>query len=55
MAIGSYGLRPGLDADTVLRFGTMYKPVHAVIRTVDAPVTFDDAPTWATTSVWGWP
>ena len=44
VAIGSYGLRPGLDADTVLRFRhDVAGPVHAVIRTVDAPVTFDDA------------
>ena len=44
MAIGSYGLRPGLDTDTVLRFRhEAAGHVHATVRTVDAPVTFDDA------------
>ena len=44
MAIGSYGLRPGLDTDTVLRFRhDIAGHVHATVRTVDAPVTFDDA------------
>jgi len=42
-AIGSFGLRPGLATDTVLRFSHEESgPVHAVIRTDDAPVTFDD-------------
>ena len=42
-AIGSFGLRPGLPTDTVLRFRHEESgPVHAVIRTDDAPVTFDD-------------
>ena len=42
-AIGSFNLRPGLPTDTVLRFRHEESgPVHAVIRTDDAPVTFDD-------------
>ena len=42
-AIGSFGLRPGLATDTVLRFSHEESgPVHAVIRTDDAPGTFDD-------------
>ena len=44
VAIGSYGLRPGLATDTVLRFRhEAAGHVHATVRTVDAPVTFDDA------------
>ena len=43
-AIGSYRIVPGLPTDTVLRFRHEERgPVHAVIRTTDAPVTFDDA------------
>lgn len=43
VAIGSYGLRPGLVTDTVLRFRhDAPGHVHAAVRTVDAPVTFDD-------------
>lgn len=42
-AIGSYRIAPGLPTDTVLRFRHETDgPVHAVVSTVDAPVTFDD-------------
>ena len=42
-AIGSFSLRPGLVTDTVLRFRHEASgPVHAVVQTDDAPVTFDD-------------
>lgn len=44
VAIGSYGLTPGLPSDTVLRFRhPMEGHIHATVRTVDAPVRFDDA------------
>lgn len=43
-AIGSYRIVPGLPTDTVLRFRHETSgPVHAVVSTTDAPVTFDDA------------
>lgn len=43
-AIGSYRIVPGLATDTVLRFRHEESgPVHAMISTTDAPVTFDDA------------
>jgi len=43
-AIGSYRIVPGLPTDTVLRFRHEASgPVHAVVSTTDAPVTFDDA------------
>jgi len=43
-AIGSYRIAPGLPTDTVLRFRHEESgPVHAVVSTTDAPVTFDDA------------
>lgn len=43
-AIGSFNIVPGLSTDTVLRFRHDESgPVHAVISTTDAPVTFDDA------------
>ena len=42
-AIGSFNLVPGLPTDTVLRFRhETAGQVHAVVRTEDAPVTFDD-------------
>jgi hypothetical protein len=43
-AIGSFDLKPGLPTDTTLRFRHENAGhVHAVVRTEDAPVTFDDA------------
>ena len=43
-AIGSYRIVPGLTTDTVLRFRHEESgPVHAMVSTTDAPVTFDDA------------
>ena len=43
-AIGSYRIVPGLPTDTVLRFRHEESgPVHAMVSTTDAPVTFDDA------------
>ncbi len=43
-AIGSYRIVPGLPTDTVLRFRHEESgPIHAVVSTTDAPVTFDDA------------
>ena len=43
-AIGSFDLKPGLPTDTTLRFRHETSGhVHAVVRTEDAPVTFDDA------------
>lgn len=43
-AIGSFRITPGLPTDTVLRFRhDETGPIHAVVRTTDAPVTFDDA------------
>lgn len=42
-AIGSYDLQPGMVTDTMLRFRHENAGhVHAVVRTEDAPVTFDD-------------
>ncbi len=42
-AIGSFRVTPGLPTDTVLRFRHEKSgPVHAVVSTSDAPVTFDD-------------